>query len=46
VAAPSPVLPDAARERAGCLLWDRLLRLIDDPEPDEQDEEARPDEAA
>ena len=41
---PSAVLPDAAREQAYRLLWERLLRPIPDPEPepDEQDD----DEAA
>jgi hypothetical protein len=46
VLAPLNTLPDAARERAGRLLWDRLLRPIDDPETDEQDDEERPDETA
>ncbi len=40
---PSAVLPDAAREQAWRLLWQRLLQPTpddDDPEPDEQDDEA------
>jgi hypothetical protein len=46
---PSAVLPNSARERAGRLLWDRLLAPTlgeNDPETDEQDDEERPDEAA
>ena len=52
VSAPSAVLPDAAREQAWLLLWQRLLQeppTDNDPESDETDEEddeERPDEAA
>ena len=44
MAASSPVLPDAAREHAWRLLWQRLLQPIPDddaePEPDEHDDDA------
>jgi hypothetical protein len=49
VSAPSAVLPDAARERAWCLLWQRLLQPIpdnDEPESDEPDDRDDDEEAA
>ena len=50
MAASSAVLPDAAREQAWRLLWQRLLQAIpddpDDRKDGEQDDEGRPDEAA
>jgi hypothetical protein len=49
VSSPSAVLPLEARQAAWDALWRRLLAeppRDDAPEPDEQDDEERPEEAA
>lgn len=43
---PSAVLPNAVREQAWRLLWQRLLQPIpDDPEPESDDDEEAADAA-
>jgi hypothetical protein len=47
VLSPSPGLPDAARERAGRLLWDRLLAPTDeDSESDDTESDGDPERDA